>query len=108
MYFPYEYIYPEQYQYMLECKRALDAKGHGLLEVRSITRFYLSTTAWLQAKSAFVVLSLTDANRDWKDHHLAVPHHILPAGASRDWQACVLHAHCARDGEGLARAERAV
>ena len=33
VYFPYEYIYPEQYQYMLECKRALDAKGHALLEV---------------------------------------------------------------------------
>ncbi len=36
VYFPYEYIYPEQYQFMLECKRALDAKGHGLLEVCQI------------------------------------------------------------------------
>ena len=27
--FPYEYIYPEQYSYMLELKRTLDAKvGH--------------------------------------------------------------------------------
>ena len=33
MYFPYEYIYPEQYQYMRELKHALDAKGHCLLEV---------------------------------------------------------------------------
>ena len=33
VFFPYEYIYPEQYRYMLELKRALDAKGHGLLEV---------------------------------------------------------------------------
>ena len=33
VYFPYEYIYPEQYRYMLELKRALDAKGHCLLEV---------------------------------------------------------------------------
>ena len=33
VYFPYEYIYPEQYKYMLELKRALDAKGHCLLEV---------------------------------------------------------------------------
>ena len=33
VYFPYEYIYPEQYQYMLELKHALDAKGHCLLEV---------------------------------------------------------------------------
>ena len=26
VYFPYDYIYPEQYTYMLELKRALDAK----------------------------------------------------------------------------------
>lgn len=33
VYFPYEYIYPEQYRYMLELKHALDAKGHCLLEM---------------------------------------------------------------------------
>eukprot|EP00798_Chlamydomonas_sp_ICE-L_P026872 gene26872-4481_t len=33
VYFPYEYIYPEQYQYMLELKRSLDARGHCLLEM---------------------------------------------------------------------------
>lgn len=33
VYFPYEYIYPEQYRYMLELKRTLDANGHCLLEV---------------------------------------------------------------------------
>jgi hypothetical protein len=33
VFFPYEYIYPEQYQYMVELKHALDAKGHCLLEV---------------------------------------------------------------------------
>lgn len=37
MYFPYEYIYPEQYAYMLELKRTLDAKGHCLLEMPSGT-----------------------------------------------------------------------
>lgn len=26
VYFPYDYIYPEQYKYMLELKRSLDAK----------------------------------------------------------------------------------
>ncbi len=26
VYFPYEFVYPEQYEYMLELKRALDAK----------------------------------------------------------------------------------
>jgi hypothetical protein len=34
VYFPYEFIYPEQYQYMAELKAALDARGHVLLEVR--------------------------------------------------------------------------
>lgn len=37
VYFPYEYIYPEQYAYMLELKKALDAKGHCLLEMPSGT-----------------------------------------------------------------------
>ncbi len=36
VYFPYDYIYPEQFQYMLELKHALDAKGHCLLEVRDL------------------------------------------------------------------------
>ncbi|XP_057315207.1 general transcription and DNA repair factor IIH helicase subunit XPD-like isoform X1 [Hydractinia symbiolongicarpus] len=35
--FPYDYIYPEQYSYMLELKRTLDAKGHCLLEMPSGT-----------------------------------------------------------------------
>lgn len=33
VYFPYDHIYPEQYSYMVELKRALDAKGHCLLEM---------------------------------------------------------------------------
>ncbi|XP_013421335.1 general transcription and DNA repair factor IIH helicase subunit XPD-like [Lingula anatina] len=33
VYFPYDYIYPEQYSYMLELKRSLDAKGHCVLEM---------------------------------------------------------------------------
>ncbi|MEW5309782.1 MAG: hypothetical protein WDW38_001642 [Sanguina aurantia] len=33
VFFPYEYIYPEQYRYMLELKHALDAPGHCLLEM---------------------------------------------------------------------------
>lgn len=35
VYFPYEFIYPEQYAYMLELKKAIDAKGHCLLEMPS-------------------------------------------------------------------------
>ncbi|XP_046401434.1 general transcription and DNA repair factor IIH helicase subunit XPD [Ischnura elegans] len=37
VYFPYDYIYPEQYAYMSELKKTLDAKGHCLLEMPSGT-----------------------------------------------------------------------
>ncbi|ESO12701.1 hypothetical protein HELRODRAFT_105484 [Helobdella robusta] len=37
VYFPYEYIYPEQYLYMLELKKAIDAQGHCVLEMPSGT-----------------------------------------------------------------------
>ena len=33
LYISYEYIYPEQYKYMVELKRTLDARGHCLLEM---------------------------------------------------------------------------
>ncbi|KAF9159289.1 DNA-dependent ATPase of the nucleotide excision repair factor 4 complex [Actinomortierella ambigua] len=35
--FPYDRIYPEQYAYMCSLKQALDAKGHGVLEMPSGT-----------------------------------------------------------------------
>ena len=35
--FPYEYIYPEQYAYMRDIKKSLDARGHCLLEMPSGT-----------------------------------------------------------------------
>ncbi|CAG5118386.1 unnamed protein product, partial [Candidula unifasciata] len=37
VYFPYDYIYPEQFLYMQELKRSLDAKGHCVLEMPSGT-----------------------------------------------------------------------
>ncbi|XP_075239150.1 general transcription and DNA repair factor IIH helicase subunit XPD-like [Convolutriloba macropyga] len=37
VFFPYDYIYPEQFSYMQELKRTLDAKGHCLLEMPSGT-----------------------------------------------------------------------
>ena len=49
VYFPYEYIYPEQYSYMLELKRALDARGHCLLEMPSGTGKTMSLLALIVA-----------------------------------------------------------
>ena len=37
VHFPYDYIYPEQFSYMQELKRSLDARGHCLLEMPSGT-----------------------------------------------------------------------
>ncbi|KAG1684720.1 General transcription and DNA repair factor IIH helicase subunit XPD [Nymphon striatum] len=37
VYFPYEYIYPEQFSYMVELKKSLDAKGHCMIEMPSGT-----------------------------------------------------------------------
>jgi hypothetical protein len=35
VYFPYDYIYPEQFSYMLELKRTLDAKVGGRAGVKA-------------------------------------------------------------------------
>eukprot|EP00835_Amoeboradix_gromovi_P006251 NODE_702_length_5024_cov_0.139898.p1 type:complete len:744 gc:universal NODE_702_length_5024_cov_0.139898:2594-363(-) len=37
IFFPYEYIYPEQYKYMKDIKKVLDKQGHCLLEMPSGT-----------------------------------------------------------------------
>lgn len=90
VYFPYEYIYPEQYRYMLELKRALDAKGHCLLEVRCIGGHALlpaSALSWefdkdtMQTRLTYWSALMTDADRHGQDYHAAVAHHLLPAGA---------------------------
>lgn len=52
VYFPYEYIYPEQFSYMTELKKGLDAKGHCLLEMPSGTG---KTTTLLSLVVAYMV-----------------------------------------------------
>lgn len=49
VFFPYDSIYPEQYRYMCELKRALDAKGNCVLEMptgtgKTVTLFSLITS----------------------------------------------------------------
>lgn len=49
VFFPYDTIYPEQYRYMCELKRALDAKGNSVLEMptgtgKTVTLFSLITS----------------------------------------------------------------
>jgi len=49
VYFPYDYIYPEQFSYMFELKKALDARGHSLLEMPSGTGKTVSLLALITA-----------------------------------------------------------
>lgn len=75
--FPYDYIYPEQYAYMLELKRTLDAKVplsdwqcyafYVLLFARIIVLFYVIGS-----------LCFRDAFRDWKDSISPLSHCCLP------------------------------
>ena len=46
--FPHDFIYPEQFSYMSELKRAIDAKGHCLLEMPSGTGKVVFTTTYTQ------------------------------------------------------------
>ncbi|XP_072286723.1 general transcription and DNA repair factor IIH helicase subunit XPD [Pyxicephalus adspersus] len=59
VYFPYEYIYPEQYSYMLELKRTLDAKGHGVLEMPSGTGKTVSLLSLIVAYQRTYPLEVT-------------------------------------------------
>ncbi|KAH0631628.1 hypothetical protein JD844_006058 [Phrynosoma platyrhinos] len=54
VYFPYDYIYPEQYSYMLELKRTLDAKV--IEELRKLLDFYEKQTG---EKLPFLALALS-------------------------------------------------
>lgn len=49
MYFPYQYVYPEQILYMEQLKKALDAPGHCLLEMPSGTGKTISLLSLLIA-----------------------------------------------------------
>ncbi|KAK2999035.1 hypothetical protein RJ639_023090 [Escallonia herrerae] len=61
VYFPYDHIYPEQHACMVELKRALDAKGHCLLEMptgtgKTIALLSLITSYALSKPSSLVKL----------------------------------------------------
>lgn len=60
MYFPYDYIYPEQYAYMMELKKGLDAKGHCLLEMPSGTG---KTTTLLSLVISYMIAKPFDVNK---------------------------------------------
>ena len=112
VYFPYEFLYPEQYRYMLELKRALDAHGHACLEMPTGTGKVRdlqpprpeppcvggwTCTAVGVPRHGDELLTRREVVAD---HHAAVSGHVVPAGTPGVWQAYLLHPHRAGDGEG--------
>lgn len=59
VYFPYDYIYPEQYLYMTELKKTLDAKGHCSLEMPSGTGKTVSLLSLITAYMRAYPLEVT-------------------------------------------------
>lgn len=51
--FPYDYVYPEQYQYMCGLKKSLDNRGHGMLEMPSGTGKTISLLSLIIAYQQF-------------------------------------------------------
>ncbi|KAF8006511.1 hypothetical protein BT93_K0720 [Corymbia citriodora subsp. variegata] len=108
VYFPYDNIYPEQYSYMVELKRALDARGHCLLEMPTGTG---KTIALLSLITSYVLskpqspLKLVYCTRtvhemektlaelkklhDYQVQHLGPAARILAVGLSSRKNLCV-------------------
>lgn len=71
VYFPYDYIYPEQFAYMLELKKGLDAK----VTLNCHYKVTKGDIFVIKLVVRFVVLgslSVGNAVRNWKDSLLAV------------------------------------
>ena len=87
--FPYQYVYPEQYEYMKELKHILDQ------EVIFDIHFSLySLGSW----------NLGDANRNRQNCVFAVFDNILHQSQEAHFQADLLYPYYCRDGEDSRRA----
>jgi hypothetical protein len=97
VYFPYDYIYPEQFAYMLELKKGLDAKvplnchekitKDDIFVMKSVVMF-------------FVVGSLFVGNAvgNWKDNLLALTYCcIYDCKSFKCHKAHILLTNCSRD-----------
>ncbi|KAL2925475.1 General transcription and DNA repair factor IIH helicase subunit XPD [Bienertia sinuspersici] len=108
VYFPYDNIYPEQYSYMVELKRALDAKGHCLLEMptgtgKTIALLSLITSYTLSKPSNPIKLvyctrtvhemekTLAELKvlHDYQVHHLGPSARLLAVGLSSRKNLCI-------------------
>lgn len=95
VYFPYEYIYPEQYSYMLELKRTLDAEVSPVqfllcqqlaFAQHSCHCYLLDCAGFLATVCTRLLVNISgslyagDAIGHWKNCLAAVSHHFLYEG----------------------------
>lgn len=115
VYFPYEYIYPEQYRYMLEVKRALDARGHCCIEMptgtgKTITLLSLITSYQLAhpevGKLIYCTRTVPEMEKvlaelkelvEYRSKHMSTPPPILATGLSSRKNMCI-HPRVAEEG----------
>ena len=102
--FPYDKMYPEQYNYVCDLKRSLDAHGHCVLEMPSGTGKTVSLLSLIVAYQYVRPRSRFSACR-----RLELTPALPPAARAQDGptraQAHLLLAHRARDREGSRRAQ---
>lgn len=105
VYFPYPYIYPEQYNYMLHLKQTLDSKvrsgfhssGH---DVATLLDGHTSgATIMLTLWRSLGSLRSGNALGNRKDRVASLAHHILSTRSPYGRQAYLLFAHDTRDRE---------
>lgn len=98
VFFPYEYIYPEQLDYMRELK-----VGEGQRSLASsIPRPTQPFPVAARARRGAGTVPPRDAHGNGEDGDVAGPDHVVPARQQVGRQAHLLHAHGARDEQGSA------
>lgn len=86
VYFPYDFLYREQYDYMLNLKRAIDTKGHALLEMPTGTGKTVCLVALITSYQVFFTYFLARL----LTHYVA---YLVPISA--DGEVSILHTNCA-------------
>ena len=98
--FPYEYIYPEQFSYMLELKKSLDAK---------VSSFYWNDWYLCMTLLGLVLkgsLRAGDAVGNGEDHFVVISHRFLhEVQSSCREQADLLFPDIARNRESIGWAQ---
>lgn len=101
VYFPYDYIYPEQYAYMCELKRALDAKvPHVLLKYKNLHVLTINSLGTLFTGDAF---------RHRQNYNFAfINCRLYDRSSTRCTKAHLLLSYCSRNRESNRRTKETI